>query len=551
MQIDTRKLKKLIIKAVPYVAFSYVGNLIGFAYRTAEGNGFQEKILPFMSNLGVAFARIFPSLHPFDLLFGLVLAGVMRLVLYVKSKNKKKFRQGEEYGSAVWGGEKDIEPYMDLSCPENNVILTKTESLTMGKPSAPKFARNKNILVIGGSGSGKTRFFVKPNLMQMHSSYSFSASLIAVICINSFAQYYFGIVNSLLLNASQKGYIQYTIQIIALVLNTIVCAFLIKTGYSIQIVKLTTSFIFLLKPLLLIWYVKKHYNIDTKITYNEEPIKQKWNGMAQHFASYVLSGTDNIVLTLFSTLANVSIYSVYNIVIIGVKNALLSITNGFQSLMGEMLAKKEIEKLNSFFGYVEWVLHTATTLIFGCTGVLIVSFVRVYTFGIEDADYIQPLFAVLITIANASHCLRLPYNILILAAGHYKQTQSNYIIAMILNIVISISTVKIFGLIGVAIGTLVAMIYQTVWMAWYDSKHIINWPIKNFLKQIIVDAAVVIIASAITFKIPLLSVTYRAWFIRAIIVFACWTIISILINYLFYKDKVISVLSKMKKKIAR
>lgn len=171
MQIDTRKLKKLIIKAIPYVAFSYVGNLIGFAYRTAEGDGFQEKLLPFMSNLGVAFARIIPSLHPFDILFGLVLAGVMRLVLYVKSKNRKKFRQGEEYGSAVWGGEKDIEPYMDLSCPENNVIHTKTESLTMGKPSAPKFARNKNILVIGGSGSGKTRFFVKPNLMQMHSSY--------------------------------------------------------------------------------------------------------------------------------------------------------------------------------------------------------------------------------------------------------------------------------------------------------------------------------------------------------------------------------------------
>ena len=171
MQIDTRKLKKLIIKTIPYVAFSYVGNLIGFAYRTADGSGFQEKLLPFMSNLGVAFARIFPSLHPFDFLIGLGLAGVMRLVLYVKSKNRKKFRQGEEYGSAVWGGEKDIEPYMDLSCPENNVILTKTESLTMGKPSAPKFARNKNILVIGGSGSGKTRFFVKPNLMQMHSSY--------------------------------------------------------------------------------------------------------------------------------------------------------------------------------------------------------------------------------------------------------------------------------------------------------------------------------------------------------------------------------------------
>lgn len=171
MQINTKKLKKLILRSLPYVIFAYAGNLIGFAYRTAEGIGFQEKILPFMSNLGVAFAKVFPSFHPSDILFGLVLAGVMRLILYIKSKNRKKFRQGEEYGSAVWGGEKDIEPYMDNSCPENNVILTKTEFLTMGKPSAPKFARNKNILVIGGSGSGKTRFFVKPNLMQMHSSY--------------------------------------------------------------------------------------------------------------------------------------------------------------------------------------------------------------------------------------------------------------------------------------------------------------------------------------------------------------------------------------------
>ena len=171
MQINTRKLKKVILKSLPYAIFAYAGNLIGYAYRTAEGDGFQEKILPFMSNLGVAFAKVFPSFHPLDILFGLVLAGVMWVVLYFKSKNKKKFRQGEEYGSAVWGGEKDIEPYMDLSDPDNNVILTKTESLTMGKPSAPKYARNKNILIIGGSGSGKTRFFVKPNLMQMHSSY--------------------------------------------------------------------------------------------------------------------------------------------------------------------------------------------------------------------------------------------------------------------------------------------------------------------------------------------------------------------------------------------
>lgn len=292
-------------------------------------------------------------------------------------------------------------------------------------------------------------------------------------------------------------------------------------------------------------------SIDKKISYSEEPIKQKWNGMAQHFAAYVLGGTDSIVLTLLSTLENVSVYSVYNIVIAGVKNALLSLTNGFQSLLGEMLAKKETEKLNNFFGYVEWILHTGTTLVFGCTGILLVSFVKVYTNGITDADYIQPMFAVLITIANAGHCLRLPYNILILAAGHYKQTQSNYIIAMILNIVISIATVKIWGLVGVAIGTLVAMVYQTVWMAWYDSKNIINWPFKNFIKQCVADIVTVIIAALATFKIPMLSVSYSAWCIQAAEVFICWFIIVLAINCIFYRDKVSFVFGKLKRKIMR
>ena len=387
-----------------------------------------------------------------------------------------------------------------------------------------------------------------PMLVNKSFGHMYTALLIAAICISSFAQYYFGIVNSLLLNADQRGYIQYVAQIITLILNTFACYIIIKLGASIQIVKLTTSLIFLLRPLFLVFYVKKHYSIDQKITYTEEPIKQKWNGMAQHFAAYVLSGTDNIVLTLFSTLSNVSIYSVYYMAIAGVRSALLSITNGFQSLIGEMLAKKETMKLNAFFGFVEWFLHTGTTLVFGCTGVLIVDFVRVYTYGINDADYIQPLFAVLITIANAGHCLRLPYNILILAAGHYKQTQSNYIIAMILNIVVSIATVKMWGLVGVAIGTLIAMAYQTVWMAKYDSKNIICWPFKNFLKQCGVDAITVIIASLATFKIPMLSVSYVSWFLLAIEVFGIWLIISIVINTIFYRERVLSIFIRVKRR---
>lgn len=171
MQINTKKLKKILLANLPYLIFAYAGNKISYAYRIADGSGFQEKLMPFLNEIGTSFAQVLPSMNGIDILTGAAVAGIMKAVLYFKAKNKKKFRQGEEYGSARWGGEKDIEPYMDNRCFENNVLLTQTERLTMGKPYSPKYARNKNILVIGGSGSGKTRFFVKPNIMQMHSSY--------------------------------------------------------------------------------------------------------------------------------------------------------------------------------------------------------------------------------------------------------------------------------------------------------------------------------------------------------------------------------------------
>ena len=169
--MDSRKIKKLVLNNLAYVIFGYAGNVICFAFRTAEGKNVSEKILPALNNLGTAFAHIVPSFHPIDLLVGIAVGVAMKFIMKMRAANRKKFRQGTEYGSAVWGTEKDITPYMDFKDKDNNVILTQTEGLTMGKPSHPKYARNKNILVIGGSGSGKTRFFVKPNLMQMHSSY--------------------------------------------------------------------------------------------------------------------------------------------------------------------------------------------------------------------------------------------------------------------------------------------------------------------------------------------------------------------------------------------
>ena len=163
--------KKLVLMNLPYVLAGYFCDKIAWLWRVSPGQDASAKMMAVMAGMEDLFSNPLPSFHPKDLLIGIGCGIALRLVVYFKAKNAKKFRHGMEYGSARWGNAKDIEPYVDPVF-ENNVLLTETERLMMsGRPKQPKYARNKNILVIGGSGSGKTRFFVKPNLMQMHSSY--------------------------------------------------------------------------------------------------------------------------------------------------------------------------------------------------------------------------------------------------------------------------------------------------------------------------------------------------------------------------------------------
>ena len=169
MSVD--KLKKYVLLKLPYLLIFWFCGKLGEAYRLAASADLATKLLGMMKTVSMVFASPAPSFHPRDLLVGLIGTVIIYAVVYVKGKNAKKYRKNVEYGSARWGTEKDIKPYVDPK-PENNIILTQTESLTMSsRPKNPKYARNKNVLVIGGSGSGKTRFFVKPNLMQLHSSY--------------------------------------------------------------------------------------------------------------------------------------------------------------------------------------------------------------------------------------------------------------------------------------------------------------------------------------------------------------------------------------------
>ena len=169
--MNSIKIKKTIIKLLPYIILGLVCTNLGEAWRLSEGADMGKKLLSFFSMVGVAFGNPLPSLHPLDMMVGTICGGGLRLAVYLRGKNAKHFRHNEEYGSARWGTHADIEPFMDPKF-ENNVILKATERLMMSnRPKNPANARNKNVLIVGGSGSGKTRFWLKPNLLQMHSSY--------------------------------------------------------------------------------------------------------------------------------------------------------------------------------------------------------------------------------------------------------------------------------------------------------------------------------------------------------------------------------------------
>lgn len=408
--------------------------------------------------------------------------------------------------------------------------------------SANRFFRKLAIILLCYVG---ILVIVYPYVSNSIFSNKYTALLIICIAISSFMQYYFGITDILLLTADQKSYIQYNVQTATMTVNVLLTIVLINVNASIHVIKLATSILYLVRPLVIRSYVNKHYCIDRNVRLDNEPIKQKWNGAAQHIVSVILESTDSVVLTLFSTLSNVSIYGVYQLVVVGVRQFFLLVSNGIQSFLGEIWAKKEKTKLNYVFGWVEWSIHTATVLIYGCTSMLIIPFVQIYTSGIHDANYMQPLFSAILTLAYALYCLRLPYNIMILVCGHYKQTQSCYIKAAVINVVISVATVIAWGLVGVAIGTAASMLYQIIWMCIYDSKNLFEWPIKNVIKQVLVDIFTIIVAVFVTRGISIERLSYVSWMFMAAKVFVCWFIIIIIMNCLFYFQKINIIKDKL------
>lgn len=390
--------------------------------------------------------------------------------------------------------------------------------------------------------------FVYPYIADTTFDWFYTATLIVAISISTFVQYFICMSYRLLLTADQKGYVQLLFNIATQVVSTVLCVVLAVCGYSIQFLKLCTSVVMLAQPVLLTVYVKRHYTINKKVIITEEPIKQKWNGIAQHIAYVILENTPTVVLTVFSTMASVSIYNVYYLVVNGIKGMITSAVSGMQSLLGNMYAKGEVKTLNLAFSYYEWVMHTVVVFLYTCTAILIVPFVKVYTLGINDANYEIPILGLCISIAQMLYCLRLPYNAMIFVAGHYKETQHSALIEAGINIVISVILVFNLGIVGVALGTMVAMAYRTVYLAVYLRKNIIMRQLRIFLKHIAIDVVAIGCSLLATYGMKLTSISYVSWIIFAIKVAIIVGTITVLLNILFFFNLFKGVVLRFKRK---
>ncbi len=378
----------------------------------------------------------------------------------------------------------------------------------------------------------------------------YTISLILIISISTFSEYFFGITYKIYLQAEQKAYITSYIEVFATILNACLVILLVTLKCDIRIVKMVTVLVFLLRPILQNVYVKKKYNINFKNAKPLDNIEQKWDGMAQHIASVIHENTDVVVLTIFTNLKEVSVYSIYFLVVSGIRSFSQSFSSGVDASWGDMIAKKEYDNLNNKFNTYKILYDLIVTIIFICTFVLIVPFVQVYTRNITDYNYIRPLFGYLLVLAEFVWVIRQPYNDLIKAAGHFKQTRRGAILEAVINICLSIILVSQFGLVGVAIGTLVAMSFRMVNFINYSSKNILKVsPWKQYIRLFLIAIEFAIVFFAFRFIENVNFTSYIIWFKYGVLVALGTTIVVLVINSIVYRKVLKNIINIIKNKI--
>lgn len=397
--------------------------------------------------------------------------------------------------------------------------------------------------------------FLFPTVISPESgSFFYTASLVAILGISTAAQYFFGITHQMLLEADQKSYIYSIIQIATVIINTLVSIILIKTGCSVQTVKLGSASVFVLKPVLLSVYTNRSYHLSRAYKADNSLIKQRWDGLAQAIAYFIHSKTDVFVLTIFArissnvTLSLVSVYGVYQMVTTGLTSFIRAIEKAVTSALGNIVALEENDHLINTFNLYYNFTHVLCTIVFSTASITIFKFISIYVKNVTDAEYIQYTFGYIIIAAEYLYCLRLPYNSIINAAGKFKETRTSAIIEAVVNICISIVFVSKLGLTGVAIGTFTAMAYRTVSFIIFFHNNVIQIKIGTQIKRYAVSFA---IYGLLLFAASLIDVSidsFFSWFVYAGIVFAVTGIVTLVSNMILLRKETLSVIQVLLKK---
>ena len=388
-----------------------------------------------------------------------------------------------------------------------------------------------------------------PILINTRFSWAYVSSLTLILGINLFIQYNFSITYRLLLNADNKIYITSIVQIIVIILNTILVYIGINLYPNIHFIKLITSLIFIIQPICYHHYIDKFYNLDKNVCLDNACIKQRWDGFGINLAAFIHNNTDVLILTVLTNLKTVSVYSVYLLVINGVKSLLISILSSFIPTLGRLIAKKDINELNSFFDLYEFFSMSINFLAYTLTSILILPFIMIYTKNMTDTNYFQPIFAILMIIAELLYCIREPYINMAYKSGHFTQIRKYAYIESILNLVISITLATKFGLIGVAIGTLISIAYRTFMHVVYIKNNLLMRKVHIFIKYFFVFSTMSIVIYTIVINI--LNI-YNYSLINFLLITLGACLISIIIYfftmYIFYRPNLLQIKSFIFKK---
>ena len=376
--------------------------------------------------------------------------------------------------------------------------------------------------------------------------------LVWIISTGTLAKYMAGLPNLTLLNADQKQYVGNLIVSLATFANALLVVVLAKLSSNLLVVKIGSSLVYIAQPICYWIYVKKHYDLPP-VGKNRSKLKQKWTGMGQHIAYFLHTNVDIVILTLFADLKLVAVYSVYKLIVSSVRKIVASITSGMEAAFGELIAKNETARLQDAFRKYKHMLSLMSVVFFGTTGVLIVPFVKLYTAGITDANYIQPTFAIVLLLAEAIDCYVHPCCSLPVSANKLKESRWGSYGEAAINIVLSLILVRWNPLIGVALATLIATLFKSVFYMTYSARNILYLNIGELVKNFIITGgmigAVAVLGSDLIKMFMI--VNYVQWTMWGAIVFMAVSLMTLAVYYVFYPNEqrriMMTVLSKLKK----